>query len=522
MCDARKVHAAGPRRPRPARGALGRPSVTSFQFVALLLASIGPILALGRVAPVPDTLVLFGAGVATTLVPGLPPARLDPQLALELFLPPLLYAGASRASFHLLRFSLASGVLLGAALSLATVAAVALAARLLLGLPWTAAVLLGAVAAVFDTRLFHEAEGRPHVPRPVADALKAREMVARVVVVSTLALALEALEGEAPSTGAVLLHVAWDLAGGAALGLALGRAVAWARERVRPAPVEIAVSIATPYIGSLASTTLGVSVVVAITTAALVIAAARIDPRTGVQRASAEARVSAVAFWEEVNLILSAVLFFMAGRALPEAMAGLRGWPLGWLLGVAAGLLALVLAVQFAFSLAAAALPYPAQELGTREAPAPATAPARAAVAGVMAWASTRSVIGLVIALSVPAALPDGRPFAERDLILAVAALLIVGSVLLQGLTLGAVVRRAGLGERAETEAERGAAREAVGRARAETGGNGFDAGRRAVLELRGENRIGDEVAREMLRETDLRQRATEESPLPGAGPPNP
>jgi hypothetical protein len=77
--------------------------VTGFQFVALLLASIGPILALGRVAPVPDTLVPFGAGLATTLVRGLPPARLDPQLALELFLPPLLYAGASRASFHLSR-----------------------------------------------------------------------------------------------------------------------------------------------------------------------------------------------------------------------------------------------------------------------------------------------------------------------------------------------------------------------------------------------------------------------------------
>jgi NhaP-type Na+/H+ or K+/H+ antiporter len=214
------------------------------------------------------------------------------------------------------------------------------------------------------------------------------------------------------------------------------------------------------------------------------------------------------------------VLFFMAGRALPEAVAGLRDWPLGWLLGVAAGLLALVLAVQFAFSLAAAALPQPAEELGTRE--APATVPARAAVAGVMTWASTRSVIGLVIALSVPAALPDGRPFAERDLILAVAALLIVGSVLLQGLTLGAAVRRAGLGAPAEAEAERRAAQEAIGRARAETGGSGFDAGRRAVLGLRGENRIGDEVASEMLRETDLRQRATEESPLPGAGPPNP
>ena len=490
--------------------------MTEYRFVALVLALIGPVLALGRLAPVPDTLVLFGAGLASALVPGLPPPHLDPRLALELFLPPLLYAGASRASFHLLRFSLLSGVLLGAALSLATVAAVALAARPLLGLPWTGAVLLGAVAAVFDTRLFHEAEGRPHVPRPVADALKAREMVARVVAVSALALGLEALGGEAPSAGTALLQVAWQLAGGAALGLALGRAVAWLRERARPAPVEIAVSLATPYAGSLASTALGVSVVVTITAAALVIAAVRIDPGTGEQRTSAEARVSAVAFWEEVNLVLSAVLFVMAGRALPEAMAALHAWPLGRLVGAAAALLALVLLVQFGFSLAAAALPHPAEELGTRE-----EAP-RAAVAGVMAWASTRSVIGLVIALSVPAALPGGGPFAARDLVLAVSALMIVGSVLLQGLTLGAAVRRAGLAERGEVEAERRAAREAVGRARGEAEGGGHDAGRRAVLGLRAENRIGDEVAREMLRETDLHQRATEESPLPGAGPPNP
>ena len=490
--------------------------MTGVQFAALVLASVGPILALGRVAPVPDTLVLFAAGVATTFVPGLPPAQLDPQLALELMLPALLYASAGRASFHLLRFSLVSGVLLGAALSLATVAAVAVAARLLLGLGWTPAILLGAVAAVFDTRLFHEAEGRPHVPRAVADALKARELVARVVVISTLALSLDVIAGEVPSAAWVMIHVAWDLAGGAVLGLALGRTIAWLRERVRPAPVEIAVSIAAPYIGSLLSTALGVSAVVTITTAALVIAALRIDPRTGVQHASAEARVSAVAFWEEASLVLSAVLFFMAGRALPGAVTALGDWPLAWLFGVAAGLLALVLAVQFLVSLAAAAAPLPAEELGMSSRSTPV------AVAGVMSWASTRSVIGLVIALSIPAAHPDGSPFAGRDLVLAVAALMIVGSVLLQGLTLGAAVRWAGLGQRDETEAERRRAQDAIERARAGADGSGFEAGRRAVLELRAENRIGDEVSHEMLRETDLHQRATEESPLPGAGPPNP
>jgi NhaP-type Na+/H+ or K+/H+ antiporter len=67
------------------------------------------------------------------------------------------------------------------------------------------------------------------------------------------------------------------------------------------------------------------------------------------------------------------------------------------------------------------------------------------AAAGVMAWSCTRSAIGLVIALSIPATLPGGQPFHERDLILAVAALTIIGSVLMQGLTLGAFVERAAL-----------------------------------------------------------------------------
>ena len=86
--------------------------------MALLLAGVGPLLALARLVRVPDTLVLFGAGLAAAWVPGLPPVRVDPQLMLDLFLPPILYAATVRASFHLLRYTLVSGVLLGMALAL--------------------------------------------------------------------------------------------------------------------------------------------------------------------------------------------------------------------------------------------------------------------------------------------------------------------------------------------------------------------------------------------------------------------
>jgi CPA1 family monovalent cation:H+ antiporter len=106
-----------------------------------------------------------------------------------------------------------------------------------------------------------------------------------------------------------------------------------------------------------------------------------------------------------------------------------------------------------------------------------------------------------------------------------VAALVIVGSVLLQGLTLRAVVAWAKLCDEDGNEREQDLARRAVETAMASPGrehANGFDAARQALMRLREEDRIGDEVLVAMLRETDLLARASEGDALPGAGPPNP
>lgn len=182
-------------------------------------------------------------------MPGLPPLRLDPKLVFALFLSPLLYAGTSRVTVHLLAHTLLPGVLLGALLVVATIAGVAVAAGLLLpGLPWTSAVLLGCAASAFETSLFHEAQGRPKVPRGVADTLKSWEMVSRAVILTCFALGVQAAStGESPSAAAVLWRIAGDTVGAAAVGAAVGWAFLRLRDRVDPAPIEIAVSVATPY-----------------------------------------------------------------------------------------------------------------------------------------------------------------------------------------------------------------------------------------------------------------------------------
>jgi hypothetical protein len=143
----------------------------------------------------------------------------------------------------------------------------------------------------------------------------------------------------------------------------------------------------------------------------------------------------------------------------------------------------------------------------------------RTATAAVMAWASTRSVIGLVVALSLPPAMED------RGLVLVVAALLILGSVLAQGLTLRPAVLAAALGNESE-EQEVALATRAANAAAEDAGAeeDGLCAARLALLELRETDRIGDEVLRKMLREADLKSRAAEgpAAALPGAPPPQP
>ncbi len=488
-------------------------------FVALLLASIGPLLAAAKLLRLPATLVLAGAGLAAGLWPGAPPIRLEPGIAIALFLPPIIYAANVRVTPQLLRRTILPGSLVGVVAAVATIVAVATLARWLLpGLGGAQAVLIGVVAALFDTRLFHEAEGRPHVPRALADAMKAREIAARVVALTAFTLALEALsERAAPSAAEAALDVGWSLVGGAVAGVAIGRAVLWLRDRTSPAPIEIAVSLAAPYLAGLASEALGLSLAVSVTAAALTVSAARVDPESGQARSSAEARIAAAAFWEEASLLASSVLFFFAGLALPEALAGLGAVPAWEVAGIAAAILALVMAVQWLASLVAAHLPPLSAALAKED------AATRARAAGVMAWASTRSVIGLIAALYVPATLPGGEPTPGRDLILVVAAFVILGSVLVQGLTLRAAVRRAGLAAPGEAKREEGAAREAATRAREAEGSQ--EAERRKLLEMRERDAIGDESLRKLLREGDLRERAAEAAggdAAPGAGPPQP
>jgi NhaP-type Na+/H+ or K+/H+ antiporter len=488
--------------------------VPQVQLVSGVLIAVGLLVGLARLTGLPQSALLFAGGLISALVPGLlPPVRTDPEVVLALLLPPLLYAGVVSLSIDLLRHAPFRGLAAGAALVLGTTMAVAAVAGLLLpGLDPVACLLVGVAVSIGDTRLPQETGHHRHLPRALTDAFAGQAVSARLVVVTLYMLARTAIGGPPPGPAAVLARLALDLTIGSALGLAVGLVAVEFRRRVGPATADVAVSVTTPFLAAVLANVAGVSVAVVIVVAALTISARAVDRRTGEAISSPEARLVARHFWSEAGVLLSGGLYFLVGRALPEALAGLGhfGWPR--LILAAAVLLALVLVLQFLLALLAAVMPWSPRVPGDDGRPA---GPLR--VAAAASWAAHRSAIALALVLAVPGVATDGRPFPERDIVLALTALLVVGSGLLQGTMIGCVLGWARLGGAAECdrEAELAQAEAAAAQSCAEQVADPETAaavGRQALVRLRSENAIGDEALREADHTVALRAHAQQSS----------
>ena len=433
--------------------------------VSLAIVTAAGLLALASLVKLPRSIMLFAGGVGAGLLAGSPRDALPPTLLLGLLLPPLLYSAAVRRSVELVRELAGPGLLLGAVLLVATALAGAGAvAGLAPELGWAGAALLGILASVSDTRLADELGHADKVPRRIAEILEAQSVVAPVLLLSAFLIISKAAGGAPPSAETVLRTLLADWLGGAVLGLALGFAVLRLRGALDTAPIETALSFATPFAAAAAAQLLGIAVVTPIIVAALVINRGGIDRRTGATNSSPEARVIARNFWREAALLLSSLQFLLSGFALPGAVAELGDTSLAMPALLAAALLAaaLLAAAQLAVALIT---PVGARGLRPRL---------------VLAALPGRSALALLIVLAIPETGADGERFLARDTVLVTVVLFVVGSVIVQWLFLGPLLRRLGYDAPDPSAKEQAAAVD-----RALAGADGRDAGAVAATRLR-------------------------------------
>ena len=425
----------------------------------LMMVAVAGLSILARPLGVPYPILLVLGGLLLGFVPGLPAVELPPELVLVLFLPPLLYAAAFFSSLRDLRADLRAISLTAVGLVLVTMGAVAVTTHALVdGLSWGAAFTLGAIVSPTDALAATAVARRLGVPRRLVTVLEGESLINDATALVAYRIAVATAVGGSFVVWEAGLRFVAGVAGGVAVGLIVGWLVAVIRRRLEDPPAEIVVSVVTGYAAYLPAERLGVSGVLAAVTAGLFVG------WRAPELASPATRLLAFSFWEILVYLLNAVLFILVGLQLRPILDQVSGRSAATLLGLAALVSAVVIAARVAWGFT---VPYLVRALDRRPSQVARRVGARQRL--ISGWSGMRGAVSLAAALALPLETRTGQPFPERNLIIFVTFGVIFTTLVVQGLTLPALIRRLGVHddggeEREELQARLGAADAALAR----------------------------------------------------------
>jgi monovalent cation/hydrogen antiporter len=196
---------------------------------------------------VPYPVLLVIGGLALGFVPGLPPVQLDPELVFLFLLPPLIWPAAVFTSWRDLRANLNPILLLAVGLVLLTTAFVAVVARALTGLPWPAAFVLGAIISPTDAVAATAITSRIRVPRRIVSVLDDESLLNDATALVAYRFAIAAMMSGTFSLPEAIGRFFLVALGGTCIGLAIGWLVAHVQRRLDDPPIQMTISLLTPF-----------------------------------------------------------------------------------------------------------------------------------------------------------------------------------------------------------------------------------------------------------------------------------
>lgn len=399
----------------------------------LLLAAVALLLLAAYRSSVPYPILLVSGSALLAFIPGAPEVDVDPDVILVVALPPLLYAAAFFTDLHDFRRNLRPIGLLAIGLVVMTTVAVGAVAHWLVGLPWDVAFVLGAIVSPTDPVAATAIAGRLGAPRRYVTVVEGESMVNDATGLIVYKFAIAAVVTGSFSLAQAVGDFFIDAAGGVAIGLAVAFVIAFIRRRVEDAPTEITLGLLTPYFAYLPAEAADVSAVLAAVTAGIYLgwrAPALISPET---------RIQAYSVWEIVIFLLNSFLFVLIGLQLPALTDALGGAAVSSLVRDGVILLVAVIALRFVWVYTATYVP---RLLARDPGPAP-----RPHVVLLIAWTGMRGAVSLAAALAIPATVDGGAAFPSGDEVKFLVYAVILGSLLLEGLTLPAMITRLGLAD---------------------------------------------------------------------------
>jgi len=453
--------------------------ISTIRILVLLLIVISAVAVAARRLKIPAAILLMLTGIALALIPGLPRVELAPELALLVVLPPLIYSSAVAMSWREFRFNLRPISLLAVGCVLFTTVAVAAASRWLLDFSWLVGFVLGAIVSPPDPVAPLAIARRMHLPKRILVILEgeglANDATALILYRFSVMAVSAGIFSFGPAVGTFVLMLGGEILWGIGCGWLMLRLRRW----VDDPRVEIMLSLLTPFLAYWPPVHLGGSGVLATVTAGLYIS------WNGPELISPATRLQGIFFWDFLIYLIEGMVFLITGLQARTLLADLADSSKYDLALAAVVVCVVVIVTRFVWTFPATYLPrWLIPSLRVRDPAPPWQWPF------VIGYTGVRGIVTVAAALAIPLTTASGAPFPHRSRIIFLAFVVILLTLVGQGLMLPVVIRWLGLANTGRRESQ--ASRTEESRAAREA----LEAAIHQLAAFTGEQQLPEEVAR--------------------------
>lgn len=402
----------------------------AIEYIFLILIILGLVMLSERLR-IAYPIVLVLGGLALSLMPWFSGITIDPELVFFIFLPPLLYEAAWQVSWK--EFWRFRRVIMSFAFPIVilTAGVVAFVAPMVVpGFTLALGFLLGGIVSPPDAVSASAVMRRVKVPRTMLRIIEGESLMNDAASLIVFRFALAAI-----ATGQFhWQEAAWSfvlvIVMGTLIGLGLGL-LFYAIHRYLPTTpsVDIVLTFVTPYCMYYAAEHFHFSGVLAVVSGGLFLSTKR------QQMLSYQSRIQAVNVWNSLVFVLNGLVFLLIGLQLPHVVSQLDG-NVPQAIGYGLAISGLLIVTRLLCAYGAVVWTMVAARFIT-------VADSRPGWRGptILGWAGMRGVVSLAAALSIPVLLPGGEAFPHRAMILFITFIVILVTLVFQGLTLPWLIR---------------------------------------------------------------------------------
>ncbi|MDB5146140.1 MAG: Na+/H+ antiporter [Mucilaginibacter sp.] len=408
----------------------------NYTIVILILAIMIGLSAIADNIKLPYPILLIVAGIAVGFIPSIPDIELNPEIVFLIFLPPLLYDAAFNISYQTFKTNINTISTLAISLVFITASGIAVVAHYIIpGMSWPLAFVLGAILSATDAVAAMSITKGLGLSHSTNTILEGESLINDASALVAYRFAVAAVTGAAFIFWKAALQFFILMGGGFLVGMLMGKILAFIIKRVHQNDlVTISFMLLMPFVTYLVAEHIHVSGVIAVVILGLSIA--RFSSRVFPEKLKQQSKST----WDIIIFLLNGLIFIFIGLQFPVVIKNIpkeQVWPYvgySFLITVVALILRMARVFLQKVNL------QEAFKKGKHKITADALLDFKSSL--IISWSGMRGIVSLAIAIGLPATLADGSPFPERNAIIFISVVVVLFTLIGQGLTLPWIVRR--------------------------------------------------------------------------------